>query len=153
RNLLKEWPQGLWVVTTDGKVLGFHYHRAKPGESYADGQRRWVDDTLGMLRDAAKEAGPPEPRDLKAKPEGLSGGGRGRAPGGGARLAVSVIGLRGGRQEGPPVVDSIRLSADEWAAFAPPEGAKAGREWELPEAVARRFAPALSPMTDPIFSP
>jgi hypothetical protein len=154
RALLKQWPQGLWVVTPDGKVLGFHYHKPKPGESAADGQKRWVDETLGMLRGAAKEAGPPTPRVLESKPDVLAGRGRGTGSDGGVRFAVSVIGLRNGRQDGPPVVDSVRLSAEQWAAFAPPEGgAKAGREWTVPEAAARRFAPALSPMTDPIFSP
>jgi hypothetical protein len=106
-----------------------------------------------MLRDAAKEAGPVEPREVKAKPDVFAGRGRGTGANGGVRLAVSVIGLRNGRQDGAPVVDSIHLGADEWAAFAPPAGAEAGREWELPEAVARRFTPALCPMTDPIFSP
>ena len=61
-----------------------------------------------------------------------------------------MIGLRNGKQEGPPAVDSVRLSKAEWAAFAPPDGQAA---WELPEAVARTFAPALSPVTDSIFVP
>ena len=39
RTLKKQWPQGLWAVTPDGRVLGFHYHRPKPGESYAEGQK------------------------------------------------------------------------------------------------------------------
>ena len=50
-------------------------------------------------------------------------------------------------------MDSIRFDKDDWAAFAPPAGAKAGTDWTVPEAIARRFTPALSPMTDPIFGP
>jgi len=154
RALLRQWPQGLWVVTTDGKVLGFHYHRARPGESAGDGQKRWVEETLAMLRSAAKEAGQLAQRVVESKPDVFAGRGRGTAADGGVRLALSVIGLRNGRQEGAPVVDSIRLNAEQWGAFATPEGtAKAGREWTIPEETARRFAPALSPMTDPIFSP
>src|SRR5207248_10405543 len=103
--LMRQWPQGLWVVTPDGKVLGFHYHKAKPGESYAEGQRRWVQDTATMLRDALTAAGSLTPRKLEAKPDPFAGRGRGVAADGGARLAVSVIGLRNGRQEGAPVMD------------------------------------------------
>jgi hypothetical protein len=150
---MRQWPQGLWVVTPEGKVLGFHYHRAKAGESAGDGQKRWVADTVALLRGAAKDAGPLPRRDVKARPATLPDRGRGPTADGGARLAVSVIELRNGRQDSPPVVDSIRLDSDAWAAFAPPAGAKAGTRWTLPEAVARRFTPALSPMTDPIFGP
>ena len=153
RALLKQWPQGLWVVTPEGRVLGFHYHRAKGTESAAEGAKRWVADTLGMLSDAAKAAGPAPARVVKAKPGTLADRGRGVGAEGGVRLAVSVIGLRNGHQEGPPVVDSIRLGAKEWTALAPPGGARVGTEWSVPEAIVRHFTPALSPMTDPIFGP
>jgi hypothetical protein len=154
RALMKQWPQGLWVVAPDGKVLGFHYHKAKPGESYADGQKRWLNDTIEMLRTAVKDAGQLTVREVKERPNPFADRGRGVGADGGVRLAVSVIGLRNGRQEGAPVVDSIRLSREQWAGFVPPEGkATLGQEWTLPEAVARKFTPALSPMTDPIFSP
>jgi hypothetical protein len=151
---MRQWPQGLWVVTPAGKVLGFHYHKAKPGESAAEGQKRWVADTVQMVRDALKDAGPLEPRDLTEKPDPFPDRGRGVASDGGVRLAVGVIGLLNGRQEGPPVVDSVFLTAEQWAAFRPPEREpKAGSRWDVPEDAARRFAPALSPMTDSIFSP
>lgn len=153
RALLQRWPQGLWVVTPDGKTIGFHYHKAKAGESYADGQKRWVNDTIAMLRDAAKESGPLSPRVLKTKPETLGGRGRGFGADGEVRLGVSVVGYLNGRRDGPPVVDSIHLTEEQVATFAPPKDAKVGSEWTIPESIARRFAPALSPMTDPIFSP
>ena len=154
RTLMKQWPQGLWVVTPDGKVLGFHYHKPKPGESYAEGQRRWRNETVEMLRTAAKDAGPLTVRQVKERPDPLAGRGRGTDADGGVRLAVTVIPLRAGRQEGPPVVDSVRLTEEQWKAFAPADGkATAGQEWTLPDEVARRFTPALSPMTDSIFSP
>lgn len=153
RALLKRWPQGLWVVTPEGKTLGFHYHQAKPGETYADGQKRWVKDTTDMLREAVKEAGPLTSRELKARPQVLSGRGRGFGEDGEMRLAVSVVGYQNGRRNGPPVVDSLHFDADQMAEFAPPKDAKVGTEWTIPESTSRRFAPALSPMTDPIFSP
>jgi hypothetical protein len=153
RALMKQWPQGLWVVTTDGKVLGFHYHQAKAGESAGDGQKRWVADTVTMLRTAVKDAGPLTAREVKANPGTLADRGHGSTADGGARLAVSVIGLRNGRQDTPPVVDSIRLDKEDWGAFAPPGGAKVGTEWTVSEEIARQFTPALSPMTDPIFGP
>ncbi|QJX00192.1 hypothetical protein [Frigoriglobus tundricola] len=153
RTLMRQWPQGLWVVTPEGKVLGFTYHKPKPGESSSAGQRRWVTDTLTMLRDAAKDAGPLTVREVKTKPGTMLDRGRGPSGDGGARLAVSVMGLRNGQQDGPPVVDSVRLDKEDWATFAPPAGAKVGTDWTVPEAVARQFTPALSPLTDPIFGP
>jgi hypothetical protein len=90
---------------------------------------------------------------VKSKPEILGGRGRGYGSDGEVRLAVSVVGFLNGRRDGPPVVDSIHLTEEQVAAFAPPKDAKLGSEWTIPESVARRFAPALSPMTDPIFSP
>jgi hypothetical protein len=50
-------------------------------------------------------------------------------------------------------VDSIRLDAKDWASFSPSAESKVGTEWTVPEAIARRFTPALSPLTDPIFGP
>jgi hypothetical protein len=149
RNLMKQWPQGLWVVTTDGKVLGFHYHKNTPGLSYKQNAQKWVDDTVEMLESAVKAAGTLPPRAARAG-NPFPDRGVGLTRDGGARLAVSVIGLRNGKQEGPPAVDSVLLTKDEWAAFAPPEG-KA--EWQLQEAVGKKFAPALSPVTDSIFTP
>jgi hypothetical protein len=150
---MKQWPQGLWVVTPEGKTIGFHYHKPNPGESYGDGQKRWVADTLSMLNEAAKVAGPLTAREVKAKPEILVGRGRGVGDDGEVRPAISVVAYLNGKRDGAPVVDSIHLSEDQAAEFAPPKDSKAGTDWSIPEATARRFTPALSPMTDPIFSP
>jgi hypothetical protein len=151
---MQQWPQGLWVVTPDGKVLAFHYHKPKAGESYADGQKRWLNDTIEMLRNAVKEAGTLPLRELKTRPDPLADRGHGTGTDGGNRLAVTVVPLRNGRQDGAPVVDSVRLTGEQWTAFLPPAGkVTAGQDWTVPEATARLFTPALSPMTDPIFSP
>jgi hypothetical protein len=146
---MRQWPQGLWVVTADGKVLAFHYHKNVAGLSFKENARKWVDGTVEMLQTAVAAAGPLPPRAARAG-NPFPDRGVGPTKDGGVRLAVSVIGLRNGRQEGPPAVDSVLLTKDEWAAFAPPDG-KA--EWELPEAVGKKFAPALSPLTDSIFVP
>jgi hypothetical protein len=154
RTLKKQWPQGLWAVTPDGKVLGFHYHRPKPGESYAEGQKRWVRETVEMARTAAKEAGPVTPWNGKGRPDPLADRGRGFDAEEGIRLALTVTSQRNGRTDGSPVWDSILLDAEKWKAFGPPAGtATVGQTWAAPEAIARTFTPALSPMTDPIFSP
>jgi len=148
RALLGRWPQGLWVVTPAGDTLGFHYHRPVAGDGFARNQQRWADDTLAMLTDALAKAGPLPPRTVAAA-DPFPDRGHGRTAAGGVRLAVSVIGLRSGRQEGPPALDSITLDAADWKAFVQP-----GKpEWTVPEAAAKRFAPALSPVTDSIFVP
>src|SRR5262249_36902414 len=46
---------------------------------------------------------------------------------------------------GPTVLDSITLTAQDWAALAPPPAATPDTKWTLPEAVARQFYPILSP--------
>lgn len=146
---MQRWPQGLWVVTPAGETLAFHYHKAKPGDNYARNQQRWADDTVAMLREAVAKLGDQPPRRVPAT-DPFPDRGVGLTTDGGARLAVSVIGTRNGQQEGPPAVDSVRLSAAEWTAFAPPA---AQLEWAVPADVGKRFAPALSPLTDSIFVP
>lgn len=148
RGLLKRWPQGLWVVTPAGDTVGFHYHRPTGGDSYARNRQRWADDTVAMLADAVGKVGPLPPRKVEAS-DPLPDRGRGPTAAGGARLAVSVIGTRDGRQEGPPAIDSVVLDADDWKALVKPGKG----EWAVPESVARRFAPALTPVTDSIFVP
>lgn len=153
RALMKQWPQGLWVVSPDGQVLGFHYHKPKPPETYAQGQARWVRETLAMIADAIKAAGPLPKRDRKNSPDPFANRGKGSNPDGGVRLAVSVIALRNGKQEGPPVIDSVFLTGGEWTEFRPKGMVKAGQTWTISEDAASRFSPALSPLTDSIFSP
>ena len=154
RGLLKDYSQGLWVVTPAGKVLGFHYHQSKPGDNWAENQRKWAAGTVAMVRDAVAAAGPLPPRKLGDRADPLAGRGKGVTPDGDVRLAVSVVEYdRAGRRQGSPVVDSAYLTAEQWAGFGPPAGAKAGDSWAVPEESAGRFAPAFSPITDAIFSP
>lgn len=149
RGLMKEWPQGLWVVTPEGKTLAFHYHQPDPKKNYDQNQKKWLDDTRALLANGLKEAGDLKPRAARVG-NPFPDRGYGPTSDGGARLAVSVIGLRNARQDGPPAVDSVGLTKAEWTAFAPPEKQT---EWTVPEAAARKFAVALAPLTDSIFVP
>lgn len=146
---MHQWPQGLWVVTPEGKVFAFHYHKNTPGLNYTQNARKWVDGTIEMLETGVKAAGKLTPRSVRAV-NPFPDRGVGLTKDGGARLAVSVIGLHNGRQEGAPAVDSVLLKKDEWATFEPPEGKS---EWTIPIPVGQKFSPALSPLTDSIFTP
>lgn len=150
RTLMKRWPQGLWVVKPDGQVLAFDYHKNTPGLNYQENAQKWLDGTIAMLEKAVAAAGPLEPRTVRAA-NPFPDRGVGPTKDDGARLAVTVTArLRNGKQEGAPAVDSVLLTKEEWAAFAPPAGQT---EWTVPAAVGQKFAPALSPLTDSIFVP
>ncbi len=147
----QDWPQGLWVVSPEGKILAFHYYRGKPGEKPAEGQARWVTETRAAIEDGLKAFGPVKPRDPK-KTDPLKNRGVGNLSDGGVRLAVYAHGMFKGKKDGEPVVDSALLSAGEWSAFAPP-ALSAGMTWTLPAAAVSKLVPVLSPMTDAIFTP
>jgi hypothetical protein len=146
---MKRWPQGLWIVTPEGKTLSFHYHQPTGSDNYKQNQNRWVSGTQKMLEEGLKAAGELAPREAK-KQNPYPDRGIGLQKNGGARLALSVIGMRNGKQEGPPAIDSFLLNAEEWASFAPQEGKT---EWSISEDAAKKFAPCFSPLTDSIFVP
>ena len=148
------WPQGVWIVDPSGKVLAFHYLKNKPGETTAQIHKRWIEETHEAIEAGKKAFGPLPSRDLTrlAGYKAIPDRGVGVRPDGGVRLAVSVTALRKGQHEGDPAVDSVVLSATEWSALLPPKR-EAGTKYEVPMAVAARFAPALSPQTDLIYVP
>lgn len=149
RELMKKWPQGLWVVTPDGKTLAFDYHTPDGDKNYKENQKKWLDGTLKMLEDgkaAADELKPREKRTVNPFPDR----GLGLTKDGGVRLAATVVGLRNGKQDGAPAVDSAILTKEEWAAFTPPEKET---EWTLPEGAMKKLAVALAPVTDSIYVP
>src|SRR5262249_8388870 len=51
------------------------------------------------------------------------------------------------RPDGPPVIDSLTLTAKEWAALAPPR-TSAGTTWVVPAALARKFCRVVIPSSD-----
>ena len=149
RNLMKRWPQGLWVVMPEGKTLGFHYHQPIGTDNFKQNQQRWIDGTREMLETSVKTAGSLPRRDVKGV-NPFPDRGVGFTKTGQVRLALSVIATRSGKQEGPPVIDSFLLTPEDWATFAPPA---TQTEWTLAEATVKKFAPMLSPLTDSIFVP
>jgi hypothetical protein len=144
------WPQGIWIASPEGKVQAFHYFQVKSGESPAQSKTRWVQETLAAIDAGLKAFGPVETRKLAAH-EAMPDRGCGFCSAG-ARLAVYVRYLKDGKHDGDPVVDSVTIPADEWKAFGAPE-ATVGLKWDIPETTARRLAPALSPITDSIYTP
>jgi hypothetical protein len=149
RNLMKEWPQGLWIVTPDGKTLAHHYHQPQPEESYRASRDRWLAETREMIETVLKS----NPELEKRKHVGsnaLADRGIGFANDQSVRVAVSVAGYQRNRREGSPAVDSFRLTRTDWVTLT---AADDRTEWSVPEEIAAKFAPALSPLTDLIFVP
>lgn len=145
------WPQGIWVLAPNGRILSFHYFRVKSGETPRAGQERWKIETRDALEAGLKAFGPVPPRNPQ-QTAAFANRGVGTAADGSARLALYCRLLRGTKFEGEPVVDSVVLSAAELAAFAPPK-AEVGAGWSIRPEVAKRFVPALSPITDSIYAP
>jgi len=146
---MKRWPQGVWVVTPNGMTLSFDYHTPDAKLNYKQNQQKWLDGTLAMLTEGVKSAGELKPRNARTV-NPFPDRGLGFTRDGGMRLAATVVGLRNGKPEGPPAVDSTTLTKDEWAAFAPPTGKT---EWTLPESATKKFSIALAPLTDSIYVP
>jgi hypothetical protein len=148
------WPQGIWVVDADGKVLAFHYLKNKSGETTAQLHKRWIVETREAIETGRTAFGGVQPRDLSRlrNYNPLPDRGVGVMADGGVRLAVSATAFRNGERDGEPAVDSVILSAKEWTTLIPTK-LEAGMKWEVPAAVAARFAPALSPQTDLIYVP
>jgi hypothetical protein len=145
------WPQGIWIVSPDGKVLAFHYFRPESGESPERGKSRWTREMLAAIDEALKAFGPVTPREaIGGTP--FPDRGLGVREDGSVRLAVNSTYLRNGKREGDPVVDSVIVPADEWKQFSPPKEDD-GAEWAIPEETARRFALVLSPLTDSLYTP
>jgi hypothetical protein len=145
------WPQGIWIVSPDGKILAFHYFKTASGESPARGRERWVRETIEAIDAGLAAFGPVAPREVKWH-DPLPDRGAGLLPDGGVRLAIFASYMRQGKRDGDPVVDSARLTEADWRAFAPPEGS-ASDGWDLPESALRKLAPALCPLTDSIYAP
>ncbi len=155
----KDQYQGIWIVSPEGKVLAAHHEVKDP--------KAWSREVLDSIDAARSAAGPIAPRDAPAS-QPLAHRGVGRSDAGRVSLAVYSRYIRGGGREaapeaadaeslwmwdgklapdGPPVIDTIELSASEWSAFRPPRRT-VGTRWTLQESVARQFARVLSPSSD-----
>jgi hypothetical protein len=155
----KDQYQGIWIVSPQGRVLAGH-HEIK-------NQERWVQEVSETLDAALRCFGPVSPRLVKST-NPLPFRGRGAQPDGSVCLAIYCRQMMGGgqqsapagvaaarrwvwegalRHDGPPVIDSLTLTAKEWAALAPPK-TDVGTTWSVPEAVARQFCRVLIPSSD-----
>jgi hypothetical protein len=144
--------QGVWVVAPDGTVLGGMSAEVDghPSEKVGNGpgapwraNPKFADAVVELLDQTLKQFGPVAPRAQVAKP--LPFRGAGVKPDGGVRLVAYNRADNG-------LAFSVPLAKDEWATLTPP-AAEVGRRWELPESVARQFAPVLSPFADTRFRP
>ncbi len=156
--------QGIWILTPEGKLLAAHQDFKS--------QATWAQEVLTTIETAEKNFGAVTPRQVKAR-DPLPNRGTGVLADGSVSLALYTRYMRGGgkqgvppgvnqtslwmwegqlQPDGPPVIDSIALSPQEWAALSPPKVA-AGAEWTLPDAVARKFSRALSPSSDQSLMP
>ena len=155
----KDQYQGIWILSPQGRVLAGH-HEFKS-------QATWAQEVIETLDAALKTFGPVTSRPVPTtnplpfrghgvQPDGsvslaiyarqMRGGGREQVPAG---LAASRHWLWDGdlRPDGPPVIDSLTLTAKEWATLAPPSS-RVGTTWQVPEAVVRRFGRLLIPSSD-----
>jgi hypothetical protein len=155
----KDQYQGIWIVSPDGKVLSGRH-------DYRDFNRGSIE-LLETIDAGLKAFGPVEPRSprpvnlLPFRGAGVEadgsvslalygrqvlGGGRNEIPAG---IEPAHAWLWDGalRPDGPIMLDSVRLPADEWAAFVPVK-LEAGATWSLPEAVARKLTRLLSTSSD-----
>ena len=151
--------QGIWIVSPEGKVLAAH-HEIKD-------HKTWPQEVLDTIDTAFKAYPEVVPRQIQPV-NPLPYRGVGTHADGGVTLALYARTVRGGgrptapapvhanslwlwegdlKTDGPPVIDSLTLSRDEWMAFTPRD-AVAGSEWRIPESAARRLARALSPSSD-----
>ena len=81
------WPQGIWIIAPDGKVLAFHYYRPVSGESPERGKARWTRELLEAVETGLNAFGPVKEREVKPH-NPLPDRGVGLREDGGARLAA-----------------------------------------------------------------
>ncbi len=126
---------GTWILSPGGEVLGRPF----------TGLEEMIPRTEEIVDRALEAFGPVPPRSVPVV-ETHPWRGKGVMPDGSVSLAEIV------REKAPrdptmkhPVVSSVTLTREEFAAFAPPE-AVAGKSWTVPDAVARKLCRVTSPM-------
>jgi hypothetical protein len=155
----KDQYQGIWIVSPEGKVLSGRH-------DYKDFHHGSIE-LLETIDAGLKAFGPVEPRPprpailLPFRGAGIQadgsvtlalygrqmlGGGRNTIPAG---VEPAHAWLWDGelRRDGPIMLDSVQLPANEWGAFVPVK-LEAGATWSLPEAVARKLTRLLSTSSD-----
>ena len=146
-------------MSPEGKVLAGRHE-------YKDFKNGAVE-LIETIDAGLKAFGLVEPRQAKPT-DPLPYRGAGDAPDGGVFLALYGRQMLGGgrntlpqgidrshawlwdgalRPDGPIMIDSLSLQAEEWAVLAPAK-AEAGATWSVPTAVARKFTRLLSTSSD-----
>jgi hypothetical protein len=134
----KDQYQGIWIVSPEGRVLAGH-HDVKD-------HQQWPQEVLATLEAGLKAFGSVELRRPKAN-DPLPLRGVGLHGDSSATLAVYTRCLHRERPDGPPVLDSLTLSAKDLAGLVPPE-IQVNANWPVPDAITRQFCRALSPSSD-----
>jgi len=130
--------QGFWLVTPDGKAL------AKKHDWLESDPAKRPNELVRAMDEVLQAVGSVKPSH--AKPAVLFPyRGTGVEPDGSVTLALFGRLMHDGKPDGPMMLDSVTMGAAEWAHFAPPGPNGGGREWSVPESVARKLARSLSP--------
>lgn len=156
----KDQYQGVWIVSPEGRVLAGR-HDYEDFNNGAVELLETIDVGLKAFGEVtpreAKASNPLPHRGLDVRPDGgvslalygrqMLGGGRHTIPagidvGGNAWYWDGAL-----RPDGPIMIDSLALTAGEWAAFAPRK-IEAGATWSVPEDVARKLTRLLSTSSD-----
>ncbi len=124
--------QGIWLFSPQGQKLGH-------GVSFGNMHEK----TMRMIDNALETFGPVKPRRV-AKVELNPHRGTGFRSDGSVRLAEYVR-QRDRSKISSPVISSVRLSGKEFQAFAP-RSATSGKEWTVPESIAKKLCRVASPM-------
>jgi hypothetical protein len=141
RQVQKQRPaqyQGLYVVSADCKVLSSH-------QAFKS-HKTWPAEVTASLNEGIKEFGPIAPRQVE-RIDPTPCRGIGVQPDGAVTLAIYTrYAIKGIplREVPDPTVDSLTLSAKEFAAFEPP-ARRVGATWTFPEELAKKFSRVLGP--------
>ncbi len=127
-------PIGMHVVSPDGTLIA---SSACPLDSQVVLQflRRALHGHESSLPRSVAPSGPARDRGYGLQPDGS------------ARLAVTIRAMDHGRPADSPVLDSIRLTASQLKAMAPPN-AVSGTRYALPAGASREFVRALTDTPD-----
>jgi hypothetical protein len=144
--------QGVYLATADGKLLSCCAPgRKSNGEHDESAAGRnwnaiWTRQVREALEEGLKAFGTVKPREGKTG-EVLASDGIGVRPDGSVSLFCCTRYMTAGLKAdgiGEPIIESIKLTAKEWAALAPAK-IEAGAQWQIPDAVARKFNSVLGP--------
>jgi hypothetical protein len=130
--------QGFWLVAPDGRAL------AKKHDWLEKDPARQPGELVRAMDDVLKAVGSVKPRDAK-RVNLFPHRGSGVQADGNVTFALYGRLMHQGKPDGPMMLDSVTMTAAEWAHFMPPGPNKESEEWTVPEGVARKLARSLSP--------